>query len=30
LSEVTIQRVVGGKVKPYATIHVPDGLVASD
>jgi DNA-binding SARP family transcriptional activator/ABC-type branched-subunit amino acid transport system substrate-binding protein len=30
LNEVTIQRIVGGEVKPYATIHVPDGLVASD
>lgn len=30
LNEVTIQRVVGGKVTPYATIHVPDGLVAAE
>ena len=30
LNDVTIQRVVGGKVTPYATIHVPDGLVAAE
>jgi ABC-type branched-subunit amino acid transport system substrate-binding protein len=30
LNEVTIQRVVGGRVTLYATIHVPDRLVASD
>ena len=30
LNEVTIQRVVGGKVTPYKTIVVPDGLVAAD